>query len=157
MKAPTRKRMTQFDHVAKAASTVRTPVRTSIAIAKSDVAGMGMASDSHQVAVQRKTPSVRMPMSVTSGRAGEKTAAAKSRGPRQMPISRLPLSESSRVDSPGTTSATSLTLIAPSFYLVEQGVVNHFEASGSRLKKSVLMNGPVRYLGSSTNAVTIRY
>ena len=85
--AASRKMHTQLAHGLNAASTLRTPQSTSMAMAASDVAGMGIASDTHQVTVQRKIPRVRMPTGVTSCRGGTISVRTNRSGPSHSPTS----------------------------------------------------------------------
>src|SRR5216117_2968793 len=110
--APIRNMQIQFDHVLKAASTERTPHRTSMARDESDVAGMGIGSETHNVTVHRKIPRVRIPTGVTFCRGGSHTASRKKRGPSQRPVNRLRFSNrTSMSDSLGAISARPCQLI----------------------------------------------
>ncbi len=92
MNAPRRKMMTQLAQVLNAAATDKTPQRASIANANSDVAGIGMASENHQAAVQRNIPSVRIPTGVTPSNGGARSDTTKSSGPNQSPTSFMSVS-----------------------------------------------------------------
>ena len=75
----------------------KNPQRTSIANAKREVAGIGMFSENHHAAVQRKIPRVRMPTTVTPSNGGDRTDTAKNKGPSQTPdqLHALPPGQSS--------------------------------------------------------------
>ncbi len=87
--APSRNKQIQFAQVLKAASTERTPHRASIASDAREVAGIGIGSQTHQVTVHRKSPSVRMPIGVTFCKGGTSSAIANNTGPSQRPSNRL--------------------------------------------------------------------
>src|SRR5439155_2084782 len=96
----------QFDHVLKAASTERTPQRTSMASEAREVAGMGIGSQIHQVTVHRKIPNVRMPIGVTLCRGDISRVMTNSNGPSHRPSKRLRFSNrSSTSESLGAISA----------------------------------------------------
>src|SRR5205823_1609358 len=112
MHAPIRNMQIQFDHVLKAASTERTPLRTSMARDESDVAGIGIGSQIHHVTVHKKIPNVRIPTADAFCRGGTSTATIKSRGPSQRPRNRLRFSKrTSMSDSLGAISARPCQLI----------------------------------------------
>src|SRR2546426_11349028 len=114
MHAPSKNMQIQFDHVLKAASTDRTPHRTSIASDASDVAGIGIGSATHHVTVHKKIPRVRMPTGDTLCKGGSSTDRRKRKGPSQRPVNRLRFSNrTSMSESRGAISASPCQLISP--------------------------------------------
>src|SRR5437867_7972383 len=107
MHAPSRNMQIQFDQVLKAASTERTPHRTSMASDESDVAGIGIGSATHHVTVHKKIPRVRIPTGVTSCKGGTNTTRKQREGPSQRPVNRFRFSNrTSMSESLAAISAT---------------------------------------------------
>src|SRR2546421_1225687 len=114
MHAPSRNMQIQFDHVLKAASTERTPHRTSMARDASDVAGIGMGLATHQLTVHKKIPRVRMPTGATLCKGGTTIDRRKRQGPSQRPANRLRFSNRTSIsESLGAISASPCQLIWP--------------------------------------------